>query len=51
ANIIGSMLPFAFKRIGLDPAVTSGPFIASIMDISAIGVYFSIATAILRLSI
>ncbi|MCP4377767.1 MAG: magnesium transporter, partial [bacterium] len=47
ANIIGSMLPFAFKRIGLDPAVTSGPFIASIMDISAIGVYFSIATAIL----
>jgi magnesium transporter len=49
ANIIGSMLPFAFKRIGLDPAVTSGPFIASIMDVSAILVYFSIATAILHI--
>ena len=50
ANIIGSMLPFAFKRIGLDPAVTSGPFIASIMDVSAILVYFSIATAILHIT-
>ncbi|MFW5839959.1 MAG: magnesium transporter, partial [Planctomycetota bacterium] len=34
ANIIGSMLPFFFKRIGMDPAVTSGPFIASMMDVS-----------------
>jgi len=51
ANIIGSMLPFAFKRVGLDPAVTSGPFIASIMDISAIVVYFSIATAVLHIAV
>ncbi|MDP6634060.1 MAG: magnesium transporter [Phycisphaerae bacterium] len=51
ANIIGSMLPFAFKRVGLDPAVTSGPFIASIMDVSAIVVYFSIATAILHITV
>ncbi|MDP7287223.1 MAG: magnesium transporter [Phycisphaerae bacterium] len=51
ANIIGSMLPFAFKRVGLDPAVTSGPFIASIMDVSAILVYFSIATAILNVTV
>jgi len=51
ANIIGSMLPFAFKRVGLDPAVTSGPFIASIMDVSAILVYFSIATAILHIAV
>jgi len=51
ANIIGSMLPFAFKRVGLDPAVTSGPFIASIMDISAILGYFSIATAILHITV
>ena len=51
ANIIGSMLPFAFKRVGLDPAVTSGPFIASIMDVSAIIVYFSIATAILHIAV
>jgi magnesium transporter len=51
ANIVGSMLPFAFKRVGLDPAVTSGPFIASIMDVSAILVYFSIATAILHITV
>lgn len=48
ANILGSMLPLLFKRIGVDPAVTSGPFIASVMDISAILIYFSIAVAILH---
>ena len=48
ANCVGAMLPLLFRRIGVDPAVTSGPFIASTMDISAIIIYFSIATAILR---
>ena len=48
ANVLGSMLPFFFKRVGVDPAVTSGPFIASIMDVSAILVYFTIAAAILH---
>lgn len=47
ANILGSMLPFFFKKIGLDPAVTSGPFIASLMDISSIIIYFSVATSLL----
>jgi magnesium transporter len=47
ANIIGSMLPFVFKRIGLDPAVTSGPFIASLMDVTGICIYFGIGMAIL----
>jgi len=49
ANIIGSMLPFVFKRVGMDPAVTSGPFIASLMDVTGIMVYFSLATAILAI--
>jgi len=48
ANILGSMLPLLFKRIGVDPAVTSGPFIASVMDVSAILIYFSIAMGILH---
>ena len=48
ANLLGSMLPFFFKRIGLDPAVTSGPFIASMMDVSAIVIYFSIAIAVMK---
>ena len=49
ANIVGSMMPLIFKRIGLDPAVTSGPFIASVMDIAGIVIYFSIGTAMLSL--
>jgi magnesium transporter len=44
-NLIGCLLPFVFKRLGLDPAVTSGPFLASLMDVSGILIYFSIATA------
>jgi magnesium transporter len=47
ANILGSMLPFFFKRVGLDPAVTSGPFIASLMDVTGILTYFSIASIIM----
>ncbi len=47
ANILGSMLPFFFKRVGLDPAVTSGPFIASLMDVTGILAYFSIASTVL----
>ena len=50
ANLLGSMLPFFFKRVGLDPAVTSGPFIASLMDVSGILIYFSIAIAVLSLT-
>jgi len=51
ANIIGSMLPFLFKWAGFDPAVTSGPFIASVMDVSGILIYFSIATGLLAVSL
>jgi len=47
ANLLGAMLPFVFKGIGLDPATTSGPFIAWIMDFTGIVLYFTIATAIL----
>ena len=47
ANLVGAMLPFVFKRVGLDPAVTSGPFIASVMDVSGILIYFTIATGLL----
>lgn len=47
ANFIGSMLPFFFRKLGVDPAVTSGPFIACLMDISSILIFFTIATSIL----
>jgi magnesium transporter len=49
ANLLGSMLPFFFQRVGVDPAVTSGPFIACLMDVSSILIFFSLATGILHI--
>ncbi|GAB5409240.1 MAG: magnesium transporter [Balneolaceae bacterium] len=42
-NFIGAMLPFVLSRLGLDPAVSSAPFVATIVDVSGIIIYFSIA--------
>ncbi len=50
ANTIGAMLPFVFKRVGMDPAVTSGPFIACLMDVSSILIFFSTASGILNIA-
>jgi len=47
ANVAGAMLPFFFKTVGLDPAVTSGPFIASMMDVMGIIIYFTTASILL----
>jgi len=46
-TLIGSMLPLIFKKIGLDPAITSSPFVASLVDISGITIYLLIARAVL----
>jgi magnesium transporter len=43
------MLPLVFKKLKLDPAVASGPFIASVLDIVALLIYFEIARAILKI--
>jgi len=42
-SLLGSLLPLVFKRIGLDPAVTSTPFVASLVDVVGIVIYFKIA--------
>jgi len=42
------MLPFALKRIGFDPATASAPFVATLVDVTGLIIYFSIAYAILR---
>ncbi len=42
-NFIGAMLPFILSKLGLDPAVSSAPFVATIVDVSGIIIYFSIA--------
>ncbi len=49
ANLAGAMIPLLFKRLGMDPAVTSGPFLASIMDVTGVMIYFSIASGMLVL--
>jgi magnesium transporter len=45
--VVGSMLPLALRRIGLDPATSSTPFIASLVDVLGIIIYFNIAKALL----
>jgi magnesium transporter len=42
-SLSGSMLPFLLKRFGFDPASASAPFVATIVDVSAISLYFSVA--------
>ena len=46
---IGSLLPLGIKRIGLDPAVSSTPFIASLIDVLGLIVYFALARMIMHM--
>jgi magnesium transporter len=45
-TLTGSLLPLGMRRVGLDPAVSSTPFIASLVDVLGLIVYFAIAQAI-----
>jgi magnesium transporter len=42
------MLPFLLRRLGFDPASASAPFVATLVDVSAISIYFSVAYVMLR---
>lgn len=44
----GSMLPLLLKRLGMDPAVSSAPFVATLVDVTGIVIYFEVAARILR---
>ncbi len=46
-TITGSMLPFILRRLGFDPASSSAPFVATLVDVSGLIIYFSVAIAIL----
>jgi magnesium transporter len=41
------MLPFALRRLGFDPASASAPFVATLVDVTGLLIYFSVALAIL----
>lgn len=46
-SLAGSMLPFALKRLGFDPASASAPFVATLVDVTGLVIYFGVAAAIL----
>jgi magnesium transporter len=46
-SLAGSMLPFALRRLGFDPASASAPFVATLVDVTGLLIYFSVALAIL----
>ncbi|CAN7270964.1 magnesium transporter [Phenylobacterium sp. LjRoot164] len=47
-SMTGSMLPFILKRLGFDPASASAPFVATLVDVSGLVIYFSVALVILN---
>ena len=47
-TICGSMLPFALRRLGLDPATASAPFVATLVDVSGLVIYFTTASIVLK---
>src|SRR5215208_2519680 len=47
-SLAGSMLPFLLQRLGFDPASASAPFVATLVDVTGLVIYFSVAFLILR---
>jgi magnesium transporter len=47
-TLVGSMLPFLLRRLGFDPATSSAPFVATLVDVTGLIIYFSVAIMILR---
>lgn len=47
-SIMGSMLPLILRRVGLDPASASAPFVATLVDVTGLLIYFNVALLLLR---
>jgi len=47
-SLMGSMLPFILRRFGADPATSSTPFVATLVDVTGLVIYFSVAAYILQ---
>jgi magnesium transporter len=48
AALIGTLIPIIFNHYGVDPAITSGPFVTSVKDITGLLIYFYTATLFMR---
>jgi magnesium transporter len=47
-TLVGSLLPFVLRRLGFDPATSSAPFVATLVDVTGLVIYFTVAMVILR---
>lgn len=47
-SLVGTILPMILERLGADPAASSTPFVATLVDVTGIVLYFSVATVVLR---
>jgi magnesium transporter len=47
-SLIGSVLPLVLQRLGFDPATSSAPFVATLVDVTGLIIYFSVALVVLR---
>jgi magnesium transporter len=47
-TLVGSMFPLFLKRLGADPATSSAPFVATLVDVTGLVIYFSVASVLLR---
>jgi magnesium transporter len=47
-TLIGSLLPFVLRRLGFDPATSSAPFVATLVDVTGLVIYFSVGLVVLR---
>jgi magnesium transporter len=47
-SLVGSVLPFILRRLGFDPATSSAPFVATLVDVTGLVIYFSVAFLVLR---
>jgi magnesium transporter len=47
ASVLGALVPLALERIGADPAIATGPFVTTLVDILGIVIYFNVARALL----
>jgi magnesium transporter len=46
-SMAGSMLPFVLRRLGFDPASSSAPFVATLVDVTGLIIYFTVALVVL----
>ena len=46
-SLMGSMLPLILKRLGFDPATSSAPFVATLVDVTGLIIYFTVALFIM----